>query len=428
MRPGFHRRDVGLAAGLLCAAMALGCAASSTPAAEGARHPAGSQALADDSVERAIVPIRRVSIDHGRMEHGGRPRSESQLLAPTEAAPREPGHVDPPLAVRAAAVCVDPSVEPRQPTCRFDANQSVRAVKLTRSKLKGSLRWCAGLEPMPWVSSTRAAKLNVPYGELGLPNQTEVQRPGTGTVLGTTIDHHWAIATVLDTPILFTTNGSAVPLRLPDGSPAHELSEGGVYPPSKGAMLRFPDGRGSIYRIEAEGTAVPIAPPTPQSQYVGWASNGGGQDSLWRWSTRSDGDRGTETEVWAIVHHRADGTIAGAPETFPAPSFCSDLDVDDDALANAPRFGLDRVAPDNVRHGGHAGRGMRIVQLGEQLCLDRARGLEDQRYWRPSTDRPGGAERVTCSSWRLDAEPRATLRTSAAESASRDAGGAMSLR
>jgi len=447
MRPGIYRRRGSLLVpGLLSAIATIGCAAASPTPASSTLAPSRGHASVtnmDGSLERAVVPIQRVSFNRGPASRGSlderpiergimdqaTPDSSSQrrrspeLASPERAEVAPPrGHVAPLVAVRATAVCIDPSVEPRQPTCKFNATQSVRGVRLTRNKLKGSLRWCAGEEPMPWVSSTRAAKLNIPYEALGLPNQDRVMRPGTETVLGAVIDHHWAIATVFGQPVLFATTGVAVPLRHSDGSPAHELGHGGVFPPSKGAMLRFPEGSGAIYRIEPDGTVVPISPPSPGAQYVGWASNGGGQDSLWRWASEA-GD-----EVWAVVHHRADGTMAGAPETFASPAFCADLDYDDDTLAPAPRFRLDRVAPDNVRHGGHPGRGIRVAQIGDRLCLDGARGGEDLRYWRSSTDRPGGAERVTCSSWRLDVERQAPLRTSAAESRGRDAGGAMSLR
>jgi hypothetical protein len=354
--------------------------------------------------------IQLTSVDHGSFGSSDRPSSPETLAA-----------------VRAVAVCEAPVVEPREPTCNFDRGRAGQGVKLFRARAQGTVRWCAGDEPMPWVSSARAAKIDVPFDALGLPELSSYRRPGTGVELGKVIDHHWAVVTVFGAPALVATNGSAVPLRHADGTPATEVVAGGTYPPTKGDLLRMPDGAGPMYRVAPDGTVEPVDAPHADARYLGWADGAGGQDSLWRWPTA----RG---EVWAVVHHRADGSIAGEPELYPPPSLCEERGETSSArgaeLERALRFRLDRAAPDNVRHGGHPSRGLRVAVDGDHLCLDHARGAEDRRFWRAAQtggSTPGG-ERVTCARWSLDVEGPGSTHASAAEQSGRAAGGAMSVR
>ncbi len=346
-------------------------------------------------------PPPRAALTEHAVETAG---DDSPRVAPTQeiasAAPlgREPAPVVAALDGAAAvpepsAVCLDATVAPRQPGCRIDEREGLSGLRLGADRLKGKVRWCAGREPLPWISRARGAVLDASYAALGA--SVAAGRPTLA--LGSSIDDTRVILVLGGAPVLVSTAGTATPLRFAgSGAPANAIATGGAYPPTKGSVLRMPEGDEPIHRIDEDGTVTPIAPPAPGARFVGWSTSGGGHDSLWR-STRA--------EVWSVVHHGADGEPAGPPEVSAPPSVCGDDDVRlEDGEPAPPRFSWRDAS-------GVATPGVRVaVRADGGLCLDHARGAEDRELWRATSDRPGGTERVTCRSWRLEAGGAAMAR------------------
>lgn len=321
------------------------------------------------------------------LAHAVVPRGEGTSL---EHPPAE--HTD---AREILAVCEGAKVEPKQPTCRMTQAQSVGGLRFATSRLRGGVKWCAGSDPLPWVSSARAAKLDATYQELGLGGRP----PATKAALTRVINHNFAIVEIAERPFLVATSGQAIPLTWADPEAAsdprelvRDVASGGFFPPSKGALLRMPAGFEPIVAIERDGKVRSIPRPHEGARYVGWSSSGGGHDSLWRWASPRPG--APHAETWAVVHHAPNGDWAGEPELFAPPALC------DEAAGEAT---MER----GLRFSSGA-RGVRVAADRGVLCIDRARGEEDRRFWRNLAGAGGVAvderstERVTCDRWRVE--------------------------